>query len=87
MFRSGVLKLTEKMFSKTAQRRSILFLSVFYSLDLVWKLFHWRELSSGVPWWGIAVGLAVRFAFMGFMVAVYLRMRKAGNGSSNDRTR
>jgi hypothetical protein len=72
------------MFSKTAQRRATLFLLVFYSLDLVWKLFHWHELSSGVPWWGIAVGLTVRFAFMWFMIAVYLRMRKPGNGFSNE---
>jgi len=54
-----------------------LFLLVVYSLDLAWKLANWNEAFGGVAWWGIALGLAVRFAFMGFVLFIYLRLRKA----------
>ncbi|HEY2821354.1 MAG TPA: hypothetical protein VGJ06_09970 [Candidatus Acidoferrum sp.] len=53
-----------------------LFLLVVYSIDFLWKAFHWRAYAWGVPWWAIALGLAVRFAFMGGLVVLYLRLRK-----------
>ena len=61
--------------SKLWQRRSVLFLLVAYSLDLAWKLANWHEVFSGVAWWGIALGLVVRFTFMGFMLYAYLRLK------------
>jgi hypothetical protein len=53
-----------------------LFLLLAYSLDLAWKLVHWRKAFGGVPLWGIALGLTVRFAFMGFILALYLRLKR-----------
>jgi len=60
----------------------LLLLLVVYCLDLVWKLAHWGELSEGVAWWGIALGLTVRFAFMGGLVFLLIRMRRATKSNS-----
>jgi hypothetical protein len=65
------------MISKAWQRRAALFLLLVYCLDLAWKLAHWREFFSGIAWWGIALGFTVRFAFMGFILSLYLRLRNA----------
>jgi hypothetical protein len=65
------------MFSKKWQRRSALFLFIVYSLDLGWKLANWDETFGLVPWWGLALGLAFRFGFMGFVLFLYLRLRKS----------
>jgi len=54
-----------------------LFLLVAYCLDLAWKLVHWSELSTGLDWWTLALALTVRFAFMGGLLFLFLRMRKA----------
>jgi hypothetical protein len=59
------------------QERAALFLLVLYCLDLTWKVADWKELSRGLPWWGIALGLAVRFLVMGFILFMYLRLKKA----------
>jgi hypothetical protein len=64
------------MISRTWQKRALLFLLVMYCLDLASKLVSWRDTFSNVPWWGAALGLAVRFAFMGFLVNLLIRLRK-----------
>jgi hypothetical protein len=58
-------------------QRAILILLIAYSLDLVWKLFHWTELTGDVAGWGVALALIVRFAFMGFLLYLYLRLKKS----------
>jgi hypothetical protein len=58
-------------------QRATLILLVAYSLDLIWKIFHWSELTSGVAGWGVALALMVRFAFMGFLLYLYLRIKKS----------
>jgi hypothetical protein len=75
------------MFSKKWQQRSVLFLLVAYSVDLIWKMAHWaqfiRPLRDG-GWWGIfgvAVGLTIRFAVMGCCLWVYMRLRKKPEGA------
>jgi hypothetical protein len=62
--------------SRRWQQRAALFLFIVYSLDLAWKLANWRESFGGVPLWGIALGLTFRFAFMGFILSMYLRLRR-----------
>ena len=64
------------MISRLWQKRAALFLLVVYSIDLAWLL-NWREAFGDVPWWGIALGLTVRFGFMGFILFMYLRLKKA----------
>lgn len=64
------------MISRTWQKRAVLFLLVIYCLDLASMLISWRDTFSNVPWWGAALGLAVRFAFMGFLVNLLIRLRK-----------
>src|ERR1700731_3205755 len=64
------------MISRTWQKRAVLFLLIVYCLDLASKLVSWRDTFSNVPWWGAALGLAVRFAFMGFLVYFLIRLRK-----------
>jgi hypothetical protein len=64
------------MISRTWQKRAVLFLLVIYCLDLASKLVSWRDTFSNVPWWGAALGLAVRFAFMGFLVNLFIRLKK-----------
>src|SRR5579872_5137703 len=65
-----------RLISGPWQKRAVLFLLIVYSLDLVWKLASWNEAFNGVPWWGIALGLAVRFVIMGFILSLYLRLKK-----------
>jgi hypothetical protein len=65
------------MKSRLWQQRAVLFLLLAYFLDLAWKLAHWYEAFGGVALWGIALGLTVRFAFMGFIFSVYLRLKRA----------
>jgi hypothetical protein len=65
------------MRSRRWQQRGVLLLLLGYSVDLVLKLSDWREAFGGSPLWGIALGLAVRFAIMGFILSVYLRLKKA----------
>jgi hypothetical protein len=72
------------MISRTWQKRAVLFLLIIYCLDLASKLVSWRDTFSDVPWWGAALGLAVRFAFMGFLVTLLIRLRK-GNYIVNSR--
>ena len=69
------------MFSKKWQRRSALFLLIAYSVDLVWKLANWGETFGVLPWWGIVLGLSFRFAFMGGVLYLYLRLRKPSDGT------
>jgi hypothetical protein len=64
------------MISRTWQKRAVLFLLVTYCLDLTVKLVSWRDTFNNVPWWGVALGLTVRFAFMGFLVNLLIRLRK-----------
>jgi hypothetical protein len=70
------------VFSKARQRRSALILFILYSLDSVWKVAHWEEFTSVVResgWWGtplFALALTIRFAIMGFILFLYLRLKK-----------
>jgi hypothetical protein len=64
------------MISRTWLKRAVLFLLVIYCVDLASKLVSWRDTFSNVPWWGVALGLAVRFAFMGFLVHLLIRLKK-----------
>lgn len=64
------------MKSRTWQKRAVLFLLVVYSVDLAWKVANWHDAFGDAPWWGIALGLIVRFSFMGFMLFLYLRLKK-----------
>jgi hypothetical protein len=59
------------------QERAALFLLVLYCLDFTWKVADWREVSRGLAWWGIALALAVRLLVMGFILFLYLRLKKA----------
>jgi hypothetical protein len=61
---------------QTLERLTLAIL-VAYWVDLAWKLAHWNQLSKGLEWWIIALALMVRFAFMGFLLAVFLRARRA----------
>jgi hypothetical protein len=63
------------MISRKWQKRAALLLLVVYSVDLFFKLVDWRETFGKVPWWGIALGLTVRFAFMGGVLFFYLKLR------------
>jgi hypothetical protein len=71
----------QRVFSNVWQRRSALFLLIAYCLDLGWKLADWRESFSAVAWWVVALGLTVRFAFMGFLLFLYLWLKKAPQAS------
>jgi len=53
-----------------------LFLLIVYSIDFMWEALHWRAFAWGAPWWAIAIGLVVRFAFMAGILLLYLRLRK-----------
>jgi magnesium-transporting ATPase (P-type) len=64
------------MFSRRWQRRAALFLLIAYSVDLAIKLVDWHETFGKVPWWGIALGLTIRCAFMGGVLFLYLKLRK-----------
>jgi hypothetical protein len=59
------------------QRRAALFVLIVSSLDLALKLVDWRETFDSIPWWGSALALAGRFAFMGFFLFLYVRLKKA----------
>jgi hypothetical protein len=61
-----------------------LFLFTLYVLDLVWKLFHWQQLTAGVPWWTVVMALAVRSCFMGGLLYVYLQYRKNQSIKNSD---
>ncbi len=61
---------------KNGQRVTLLLL-VAYCLDLVWKLSHWSEFKDDIAGWGVALALIVRFTFMGFLLYLYLRLRKS----------
>lgn len=65
------------MISRKWQRRAALFLLIVYSGDLALKLVDWRETFGDVPWWEIALGLTFRFAFMGGVLYLYLKLKKA----------
>jgi hypothetical protein len=64
------------MMSGRWQRRAAFFLLVIYCLDLAWKLADWHDTFSDLSWWGIALGLTFRFAFMGFLLYIYSRLKK-----------
>jgi hypothetical protein len=64
------------MNSKTVERSALVPL-VAYCLDLAWKLVNWGEFSRGLDWWMIAMALTVRFAFMGGLLFLFIRVRKA----------
>ena len=69
---------------KTLERLA-LGLLIAYCLDLAWKVAHWRGLSRGVDlnWRLLTLALTVRFAYMGFLLFVFIRarrLRKAGKG-------
>jgi hypothetical protein len=66
---------------KTLERLA-LFLLIAYCLDLAWKLAHWGQLSNGLAWWTIALALTVRFAFMGFLLFMFIQARKAKKAAS-----
>jgi hypothetical protein len=68
------------MFSKKFQRRSALILFIAYSLDLIWKLANWHDFVDGLPWWGLALALSVRFAFMAGVLFLYLKLRRSPDG-------
>jgi uncharacterized membrane protein len=70
----GVAEITMKF--RLWQKRSALFLLVAYTVDLVWKVANWHDVFGDVAWWGIALGLTIRFAFMGLLLFLYLRLRK-----------
>jgi hypothetical protein len=58
-----------------ARQRMVLVLFIVYCLDLAWKLAHWAAYARALEWWMIALALAVRFAFMAFMLSVLLQYR------------
>jgi hypothetical protein len=70
------------MISRTWQKRAAMILLVFYCLDLASKLVSWRDTFRNLPWWGATLVLAVRFAFMGFLVIVLIRLRKPPQGQA-----
>jgi hypothetical protein len=70
------MNLDSPMKAKNGQAATLILL-VAYSLDLVWKLFHWSELTGDITGWGVALVLMVRFAFMGFLLYLYLRLKKS----------
>jgi len=78
--RDAVIKSAMK--SNLWQRRAAFIVLFVYCLDLAWKLAHWSETFGGVPWWGLALGLSIRFAFMGFILSIYLRVRKSSQEQS-----
>jgi hypothetical protein len=47
-----------------------------FCLDLAWKLVHWGDFTRGLEWWVIVLALIVRFAVMGFLSFVLLKLRK-----------
>jgi hypothetical protein len=61
--------------------KAVLLLLVVYCLDLVWRLANWGDLANGVPWWGIALGLTVRVAFMAGLVFLLIRTRRANKAN------
>jgi hypothetical protein len=62
--------------------RIVLVLLVAYCLDLAWTLANWRELSGGLDWWMIALGLTIRFAFMGGLLFLFIQTRRAKKSGS-----
>jgi hypothetical protein len=62
--------------------RLVLVLLIVYCLDLAWKLANWRELSGGLDWWMIALGLTIRFAFMVGLLFLFIRTRTARKSGS-----
>jgi hypothetical protein len=70
-----------EMKPKTGER-SVLLLLIVYCLDLVWKLANWHQLTDGLDWWMTALALGIRFAFMGGLLLVFLRLRKAARSAS-----
>jgi heme/copper-type cytochrome/quinol oxidase subunit 2 len=61
---------------KTGERAALVLL-IAYCLDLAWKLAHWSELTKGLDWWMIAMALTIRFAVMGGLLFLFIRMRRA----------
>ena len=61
---------------KSAESITLL-LFIAYCVDLIWKIeAGWREIIAG-DWKMIGLALTVRFAYMGFLLAAFLRLRKS----------
>ena len=58
-------------------KHGFLALFVLYVIDLVWKLASYKQTFRLVPLWGVALGLVVRFAFMGLLLYLYVRCSRA----------
>ena len=61
---------------RSAAKWIALILLVLYCADLVWKVAHWSQYSSGLRLWMILVALSLRLLFMGFLLWMYLRARR-----------
>ncbi len=64
------------------QERAALFLLILYCVDLAWKLANWSKLFKGLDWRMIALALTVRFAFMGFLLYLFMLARKAARDAA-----
>ena len=64
------------MFKKN---RGLLILFLLYCIDSIRKIAHWQSYAKDGTWWGIALALSVRFAFMTGLLWFYLR----ANGNSS----
>jgi TRAP-type C4-dicarboxylate transport system permease small subunit len=70
------------MKAKTGER-AILLLLVVYCVDLAWKLVNWGQLTKGLDWWMIAGALTVRFAVMGGLLVLFIRIRRTRPSGTN----
>jgi len=71
---SVAMKVWRALFGGMNSLRTLL---VLYCLDLLWKLAHWTGSFGGIPWWGLVLGLSIRFAVMGWIAKVYLNSRNS----------
>jgi hypothetical protein len=63
-----------KLFSA---KNAALFLLIVYSVDILWKLLHWREVFGRLPWWGVTLLLPFRFALMLWFLWLYREARRS----------
>ena len=62
--------------------RSVLALLTVYCLGLAWNLAKWEKLSAGLDWRMIALALTIRLAFMGGLLFLFIRSRRAKKSDS-----
>jgi hypothetical protein len=62
---------------RTAAKWIALILLILYCADLFWKLAHWSQYSAGLTVSTVVFALTLRMLFMGFLLWMYLRARRA----------